>query len=238
MSFVRPVGASLGLVIIGTVVAVWGARAVTTGRDALGRLTAPEPATAEQLLVGAAGTGMVGAGLWLGAVGLVCLHDTVRGRAATAGGLWRPSSVRRLLLGMCAPAVGAALTCGTGPAAADQADGERGARQTGAALLTGLPLPRRPVSASPPQDRVARQSSHQQSRHRAGAEHVVRPGESLWVVTNHLLGPRAHDAEVERGWRALYRVNRARVGNDPDLLLPGTRLVIPPSLTRVTDHTS
>ena len=47
--------------------------------------------------------------------------------------------------------------------------------------------------------------------------HVVRPGESLWSV-------------AEEGWPRLHRLNRDRMGPDPDLVHPGTRLRIPPAL--------
>jgi nucleoid-associated protein YgaU len=54
-----------------------------------------------------------------------------------------------------------------------------------------------------------------------GARHVVRPGESLWVISASpdVLGQGSR-------WRALYELNRARIKN-PDLIYPGQELSIP-----------
>ena len=45
--------------------------------------------------------------------------------------------------------------------------------------------------------------------------HVVQPGESLWAIE-------------AQGWPRLFRLNRDRLGPDPDLVHPGTRLRVPP----------
>ncbi len=89
--------------------------------------------------------------------------------------------------------------------------------------LTGLALPERTtgdlmsVAATP---RLT-------SRPTPGADLVVRAGDSLWTITARLLPPDASAAEVAEGWHRLYRANPARVGTDPDLILPGTRLRVP-----------
>ncbi|MFD3658054.1 transglycosylase family protein [Streptomyces sp. NPDC058620] len=51
-----------------------------------------------------------------------------------------------------------------------------------------------------------------------GRVHTVRKGETLTSI--------AADYGIEGGWRALYRANAARIGEDPDRLIPGTLLVI------------
>ena len=43
--------------------------------------------------------------------------------------------------------------------------------------------------------------------------------------------PARSDRAVDAGWRALHAANRVRVGPDPDLLRPGTRLDVPDLLT-------
>jgi hypothetical protein len=63
----------------------------------------------------------------------------------------------------------------------------------------------------------------------AAGEVVVRRGDSLWSIAAAELGPRASAAQIEQRWRRWYAVNRATIGADPDLILPGTRLVRPPS---------
>jgi nucleoid-associated protein YgaU len=55
----------------------------------------------------------------------------------------------------------------------------------------------------------------------------VRPGDSLWTIASHLLPPGAEDTRVIETWHALHRANHSRIGDDPDLILPGTRLVVP-----------
>lgn len=56
---------------------------------------------------------------------------------------------------------------------------------------------------------------------------TVRPGDTLWDIAAAHLGPHATDAEIARAWPRWYDANRAAVGSDPDLLLPGTVLVAP-----------
>ncbi|WP_052209800.1 LysM peptidoglycan-binding domain-containing protein [Kocuria sp. ZOR0020] len=58
---------------------------------------------------------------------------------------------------------------------------------------------------------------------------TVRSGESLWSLTAQLLGPGATDAEVSATWPQLWQANAHHV-TDPDLLQPGTVLVLPDSL--------
>lgn len=59
------------------------------------------------------------------------------------------------------------------------------------------------------------------------AEVVVRAGDSLWSLTARHLGPGATDAEVAATWPSWWQHNRAVIGDDPDLLLPGQTLAVP-----------
>jgi nucleoid-associated protein YgaU len=56
---------------------------------------------------------------------------------------------------------------------------------------------------------------------------VVRPGDCLWSIAAAHLPAGAADAEIARAWPAWYAANAATIGTDPDLLLPGQRLVVP-----------
>lgn len=64
--------------------------------------------------------------------------------------------------------------------------------------------------------------------------HTVRSGESLWRIASHRLEvtfDRAPtDAEIVPYWRELIEVNRERLvdRDDPDLILPGQELLLPP----------
>ena len=53
----------------------------------------------------------------------------------------------------------------------------------------------------------------------AAARYVVRPGDTLSGIAAAL--------DVRGGWQALYETNRAVIGADPDVIHPGTVLVLP-----------
>ena len=53
---------------------------------------------------------------------------------------------------------------------------------------------------------------------------VVRPGDCLWLIAAHRLGPHPsahHVADESRRW---YHANAAVIGTDPGLIHPGQRL--------------
>lgn len=71
-----------------------------------------------------------------------------------------------------------------------------------------------------------------------GTEHpsprtvVVRPGDSLWSISEDLLGPGSSDpGRVAAAWPLLHQENRGVIGDDPDRLRPGQELTIPDTLT-------
>lgn len=60
--------------------------------------------------------------------------------------------------------------------------------------------------------------------------HMVQAGESLWLITEELLGDDAGTAEVAATWPELYEANRASIGDNPSLIHPGVALTIPAGL--------
>ncbi len=60
---------------------------------------------------------------------------------------------------------------------------------------------------------------------------VVRKGDSLWSIAARELGPRATADAIAARWPDWYATNRHVIGNDPDLILPGQVLRIPPAPT-------
>ena len=60
-----------------------------------------------------------------------------------------------------------------------------------------------------------------------GDEVVVAPGDSLWSIVAARLGPMATASDIAEAWPVWYDTNRAAVGDDPSLLLPGTVLQAP-----------
>jgi nucleoid-associated protein YgaU len=61
----------------------------------------------------------------------------------------------------------------------------------------------------------------------AAATVVVEPGDSLWLIAAHRLGPDASPTQIDEEWRAWYSTNEATIGADPGLLHPGTVLDAP-----------
>lgn len=123
----------------------------------------------------------------------------------------RGGAVRQLVLLAC----GVALSAGVAsPAtAADPA-------------IEGLAMPDRAVAVSSP----AHAAPHAPARTPAApAEHVVVPGDSLWAIAAS-----QHDSD----WQAIWAANRSVIGDDPDLILPGQRLTLPPTTPPSTtrDH--
>src|ERR687893_1807854 len=60
---------------------------------------------------------------------------------------------------------------------------------------------------------------------------VVRPGDSLWSISSALLGPDATPRRVLKGAWRIHALNRARIGADPDLILAGQQLSVPPAMS-------
>jgi hypothetical protein len=67
--------------------------------------------------------------------------------------------------------------------------------------------------------------------------HVVLRGESLWSIAAAELGAGASDSAIAARWPHWYAANRALIGPDPDLLLPGQVLQSPASLDRPVPQT-
>jgi nucleoid-associated protein YgaU len=62
---------------------------------------------------------------------------------------------------------------------------------------------------------------------------VVRAGDSLWAIAEASLrsaGRPATDQQVAQAWPRWWAANREAVGDDPDLLHPGT-VLRPPAAT-------
>lgn len=125
-----------------------------------------------------------------------------------------------------APAL-AARTAGPRPSPTSTATAPPAAR-TPAARTPGPPLPSLDRPESPPQPR-ARPPGQILTPGRAVVDVVVvvRRGDSLWRIAARHLGPQATEAQVAAAWPRWYAANRAVVGPDPNLLLPGQRLMPP-----------
>lgn len=85
--------------------------------------------------------------------------------------------------------------------------------------LDGLPYPDRATTTAAPAVELAADTTT--------GRHVVRTGESLWSIAAETLPPDATAAQVTRTAAAWYEANRATIGADPDLILPGQELTAP-----------
>lgn len=133
-------------------------------------------------------------------------------RVVAAGGavaVRRPGPVRMLLLAACGAVVLGTAT----PAVADDR------RPVVPQSLAGLPLPDRATSDGPP-DRRADAAPRSAVR--------VRAGDSLWAIAEQRLGPRATVVDLVDDWHRIYDRNTDVIGPDPDLILPGQLLELPP----------
>lgn len=119
-----------------------------------------------------------------------------------------PRLARRVVLVTC----GAALTSSpTVPAMADPTGAGDTVAAASAAHLSGLALPDRAAGRAAPRPRSV----------------VVVSGDSLWTISRAALGAGATDAEVLAACTALHKANLGRIGDDPDLIFPGTTVRIP-----------
>ncbi len=168
--------------------------------------------------------GLVACSAWFGAAVLACARDLARHPArpvpAAARGCLRPAVVRSLLAAL----VGGVLVT---PALRPVADPGPG-HDPGWSLLEGLPLPGLPTGGLCPP--VRRDTAGDRAR---PVTVRIRRGDSLWSMTAALIGPRAPVPRVAHAWPRLFHANRAVIGADPDLVLPGTTLRVPAGLGRV-----
>jgi LysM repeat protein len=56
---------------------------------------------------------------------------------------------------------------------------------------------------------------------------VVRPGDTLWSISEQQLGPRATPQRVAREAERIYALNQDRIGPDPNLIFAGQELSLP-----------
>lgn len=57
---------------------------------------------------------------------------------------------------------------------------------------------------------------------------AVLAGDSLWDIVASYLGPEASDVEIALEWPRWYEANKALIGQNPDVLLPG-QVLLPPA---------
>ena len=85
--------------------------------------------------------------------------------------------------------------------------------------MTGGATHQRPAAQS---DSAGRHESVEGQTH---AAYRVQPGDSLWRIAAHHLGPEATTAQTAREVNRLWELNQQRIGTgNPDLIFPGQTL--------------
>ncbi|MBS2939026.1 LysM peptidoglycan-binding domain-containing protein [Nocardioides sp. J2M5] len=159
--------------------------------------------------------------IWL--VTTVTVAEVVAGSARAVRG--HPGTTRRLVLLACGVAVSAGVAT---PAAAAGDDGRE--------VVAGLALPERPVAGAPASTQPPGQPSTPAAA--PAEDYVVQPGDSLWsIALAHPADAAPADTDTDARWRALWRANRAVVGDDPDLIHPGQALRLPAASPDSTERT-
>lgn len=174
------------------------------------RLLSTDPGFGDLLVAGCAAATLVASG-WLWAITTdVVVRVLLARRSDSAAVVRRGGAVRALLLTACGVA---ALSV---PATAAADDGPWVAPHS----LDGLPLPDRATTGNPVPERV---DAIPATRVR------VRPGDTLWSIAAQRLGARASILDVADYWHRIYARNAAVIGPDPDLIVPGQLLELPPT---------
>jgi hypothetical protein len=201
------VSLAAGVLVVLSLAGPWLPRRAT---DLLPGVPAAPQVTAEgfpELVASGCALALVACWAWLALGTVVVAVEALASASAPPWSLlWVPRTIRVLvpvLVGATVVAAPASASTETGPHPGSVASG--GARTT-----VGLPLPDRVDTPAPAHRTV-----------------TVRPGDSLWGITERLLPATAPAAAVDRGWRLVARAN-ARHVPDPDLIRPGTRLRVPP----------
>ena len=199
----------------------------------------------DALLAAGAGWLLLVLGGWAGALlAAAALETGTQGRWRLLHRMGAPPSVRRLALATAGVVV---LGVAGGPAHAD--DGPTGSttatRGGTVADATGaLPVPVRP-SDRPSDLPTGRRTAAPAPVPPTGTpvdphpdQVVVHAGDTLWGLARDRLRPGAEDGDVLRLVHRVHRLNRAVVGPDPDLIVPGQHLVIPRSTRPATEEPS
>lgn len=212
----------------------------------------------DQLLVAATTAAGVGVASWWAlcmtcALLAAALERTGRERAAATAGRFCPAFMRRLALALLSaqlvstplahadePASGpgwgptqsvaarAAWAPTAGTIAHVSADAE-GTALEHQVPLSGLYPNWRPSSPiADPDLVVAWPARARQTPGTAHAGVTVLAGDTLWDIAARDLGPSASDVEVALHWPRWYQANKAQIGENPNILLPG-QILTPPA---------
>ncbi|HZJ25561.1 MAG TPA: hypothetical protein VFF40_00855 [Acidimicrobiia bacterium] len=58
--------------------------------------------------------------------------------------------------------------------------------------------------------------------------YIVQSGDCLWTIAEHRLPPGATNLAIDAAWRRVYAANATAIGTDPNLIMVGLVLELPP----------
>lgn len=105
---------------------------------------------------------------------------------------------------------------------------EAKAQQGADEAITAIPQSAQQNTKNQETTQSATLTASQPTSEAAASRVVVNPGDSLWSIAQENLGSNASPQQIEDevGW--IYDLNRDRIGDDPDLILAGQELFLPP----------
>ncbi|MCU6480056.1 LysM peptidoglycan-binding domain-containing protein [Arthrobacter sp. A2-55] len=153
------------------------------------------------------------------------------GGTAPVDPTWRAGTVA------AAPAIpGVAATAGGGAAPGDVSAAAGGGAAVNPAWTPHGPATdpgplvspaRRPAAGHPAAGRQVGNVQDKSVPESGAGTVVVQGGDTLWSIVATSLGPDASDVEVADAWPRWYQANRAVIGPDPNIILPGQVLLTP-----------
>lgn len=230
---------SASILLLGCFLSVTGAGLVERWSLSAARQQSPDVDDILGALANAAGLAVVA--WWvlsmILATSAAVLEKVGSKRAAAAVGIFCPAFMRRLAMAalsvqlLSAPVANAAAPP-SGPACGPAEDVAVSAawRPTGeeprqAPELQPAWRPHAPVTD--PGLLAAQPVRAAQNIPRAPGEVTVLAGDTLWDIAARELGPAATDVDVALHWPRWYQANKAAIGQNPDVLLPGQILTSP-----------
>ncbi len=197
------------------------------------QVTAGAPVRSDELVVGVVASVALALTSWLAVGVLVLALASVPGAVGRAASCLAeavtPVAVRRAVGMVLGVTVAAGVTPGACVAAAPSPASVVGLDRPHPGFVP-LPdpgwVPEPPAVRPQPDLRVLAPRRDEVAPDDA-VEVVVRRGDTLWSIAARHLGPHPSEAEVAHAWPAWFDTNRAVVGDDPDLLLPGQVLRAP-----------
>lgn len=168
----------------------------------------------------------LGIGAWLSTLTVLVVIDTLRGREARRTGC--PAWLQRLVWAACGVGV-ATLLASPAHAEGSERPAAAGGADPAPALIDGLAFPDRPLDHTPTQHATdgATLRPDDDAPSGSGATRIVQPGDTLWGVAASSLSPEASDADIADRWQQIFSDNAGVLGPDPDLIFPGTVLLLP-----------